>query len=95
MAGDVGDVTRVLMAQTKLVLAPMPGIITTILQVMNAPGAVPHLASGAVEIDLGMARVDGAIEVMIELLVAPPMGAASCEALSVTFEGTPVIGAST
>ena len=95
MAGYVGDVTRVLMAQTKLVLAPMPGTITTILRVMNAPGAARHLTSGAVEIDLGMARVDGAIEVMIELMVATPMGDSSCEALSVTVEGTPVIGAST
>ena len=94
MAGYIGDVTRVLMAQTKLVLAPQPGNTTTIVRVVHAPGPMRHLASGFVEIDLGMARVDGIVEVVVELMVAPPAGAASCEALAVTVEGTPVFGAS-
>ena len=93
LAGYIGDVTRVLTVQTTLVLAPKPGTITTIQRVINPPGPVRHLVSGAVEIDLGMARVDGALELMVELMVAPPAQASSYEALSVRVAGTAVLGA--
>ena len=97
IAGYVGDVSRVLTHSAKLVVAPLaPGVRVT--GTMNAPGAVTLTPDGGVTVDLGAARVDAKVSVLLTLQVQTPDQAAAVatfQALQLTVEGTAIVGTGT
>jgi hypothetical protein len=94
IAGYVGDVSRVLTHSAKLVVAPLaPGVRVT--GTINAPGAVTLIPDGGVTVDLGAARVDAKVSVLLTLQVTTPdqaAGVVSFQALQLTVEGTAIVG---
>ena len=97
MAGYIGDVSRVLTHSAKLVVAPLAqGVKVT--GTMNAPGAVSLTPDGGVTVDLGAARVDAKVSVLLTLQVQTPDQAAAVaafQALRLTVEGAAVSGGGT
>ena len=68
LAAYTGDCSRVLSADARLAIKPAAG--TTLVRVLDAPGAVDTRPDGSARIALGPARVAATVEVLVQLRVS-------------------------
>jgi len=87
LAAWQGDVSRVLTHSAKLVVNPTPGSGVRVTGAVNAPGVVQMTANGGITVELGAARVDAKMDVLLTLQVPAREDGSNFEALSLLVEG--------